>query len=166
MSQAKLEKTMDDYFVKKAPFQIPAGGKKFLVDWAPVLAIIGGVLSLIGAWGLWQASRVLDNDIIQLANDYARSIGAETIRETDVFYYGAIVFLVAQALLLFAAYKGLKARTKNNGWSLLLLSTLLSFGYGIFVFVSDYGSFGNLLSSVIGIVISLYILAQIRSSYK
>src|SRR3972149_8803715 len=44
-----LETTLNDLFVKKAPFQLPKNVKEILVNFAPWLALIGGILGVIGA---------------------------------------------------------------------------------------------------------------------
>ena len=46
-----LEKALDDVF-KKAP-QLPENGRKGLATALPWLALIGGILPLMGAWGIY-----------------------------------------------------------------------------------------------------------------
>jgi len=51
----KLEGILEEYLVKKAPFQLPENVKEIIVKFAPYLAILGvlmgipGVLALLGA---------------------------------------------------------------------------------------------------------------------
>jgi hypothetical protein len=162
-AQTNLENKMDEMLVKKAPFQIPENGRKALVEYAPILAIIGGILSAVAAWGLWRAGHAV-NELVDLANSYARAVGVDTVNNLDVFFYAGVAALAVQAVLMFVAYSPLKERSKR-GWDILLLSTLINFVYGLSVAVSDYGTVGNLIGSVIGVVIGLYILAQIRGHY-
>ncbi len=164
MSQAKLEKTMDEYFVDKAPFQIPANGKKALVEWLPWISLIFGVLSLLAALGLWHAGHTV-NILVDYANTISQAYGGETV-SLGFMYYIALLALVVEGALMLIAFPGLRAKSKKRGWDILLLSTLLNFIYGIFVAFTDYGSIGNIIGSLIGVVIGLYILAQIKSHYK
>lgn len=168
MSQLKkVEATMDEYLVKKAPFQIPSSGRKAIVEWAPWISLIVGVLSLIAALSLWQAGHKA-NQVIDATNDFLRAYGGDTVSsvpELSVFFYVAIVALVAQAALMIYAFPGLKVKSKAKGWTILLLSSLINLVYGVFVAFTDYGSFSNLFFSLIGSLVGLYILAQIRSNY-
>ena len=52
-----LETKMSEVFVDKAP-KLPAGGKKFIVEVAPWLTLIGGILSLLAGLSLWNWARV------------------------------------------------------------------------------------------------------------
>lgn len=162
-AQTDLENKMDEMLVKKAPFQIPENGRKAIVEYAPILALIGGILSAIAAIGLWRAGHAV-NELVDIANRYAEAYGVATVRDLDVFYYTGVVALAVQALLMFMAYGPLKDRVKR-GWDLLLLSVVVNFIYGVVVSFSDYGSMGNLVMGIIGAVIGLYILAQIRGLY-
>lgn len=162
-AQKDLEQKMDEMLVKNAPFQIPENGRKALVEYAPILSLIGGILSVLAAWGLWQTGHRV-NELVDIANQYAAIVGVDTVRNLDVFYYAGVVALAVQAVLMFMAYGPLKDRLKR-GWSILLLSVVVNFIYGVVVSFSDYGSVGNLVMSIIGAVVGLYILAQIRGHY-
>lgn len=70
-----------------------------------------------------------------------------------------------QGALALYAFPGLRARSKATGWSILLLSSILNFFYGIFVAFTDYGSFGDIIGATLGTLVALYILAQIRGHY-
>lgn len=165
MSKAKIEKTMDEYFVKKAPFQIPANGRKTLVDWLPWISLIFGILGLLAAWGLWQSGHRV-GELVNYVNTLAETYGGEKVNSLGATYYLALAALVAQSALMLAAFPGLKERSKSRGWNILLVGTLLNFVYGLFIAFTNYGSLGNLIGSVIGVVIGLYVLAQIKSHYK
>lgn len=156
---------MHEYFVKKAPFQIPTNGKKALVEWAPILALIGGVLSFLAGLSLWRAGHTADQ-IINVANTYIEASGMEAVEKLGATYYISLLFLFAQGVLLLVAYSGLKSRSKSKGWDLLLLGVIANVLYGLIVSFTPYGSAGNIFASVVGAIISLYILAQIQSYYK
>lgn len=166
-AQKQLEATMDKYLVKDAPIQIPENGRKALVQYAPFLAIIGGILTLLGALSLWRLAHDA-KDVVDGLNEIARTYGIDTGVNTvnyGVLFYVSFAILVAQGLLLLFAFKGLQAKSKKRGWDLLLLSIVANFVYGLVYAFTDTGSLINIVSSVIGTVIGLYILAQIKSYY-
>lgn len=166
-SQKQLEAKMDELLVKNAPFQIPESGRKAIVDIAPVLAIIGAILSFLAAIGLWNLAHRA-SEITNSVNDLARAYGVDTgynSLDYGVLFYVSFVVLAVQGLLMAIAASGLKARSKRRGWDLLLLSTLLNVVYGVLYAFTDTGSLMNLVSGLVGAVIGLYILAQIRSYY-
>lgn len=163
----QLEDKLHKYLVKEAPAQIPEGGRKFIVQWAPWISLVIGVLSLLSALSLWHyANRA--NEILDYANEFGRAYGIQTVSESiSVFVYVSILFIVLQGVLLVVAFKGLIDRSKKRGWNLLLYSTLASLAYTVFsLFVEDYRGFGSFLFGIIGIIVSLYILAQISGHYK
>src|SRR5689334_2426277 len=49
-----IENKLDDMLVKKAPYKLPENFKKGLVTAMPWLALLGGILSLLGAWSVYQ----------------------------------------------------------------------------------------------------------------
>lgn len=168
MSQKKIESVMDEYLVKKAPFQIPDSGRKAIVEWVPWIALIGGVFSLLAGWGLWQSGQRV-NEIVGYTNDFLRAYGGEGVTQTPdlgVFFYVALLALVVQGALMLYAFPGLKSRKKTSGWNILLYSALISLVYGVFVALTSYGTFSNLFFSALGALIGLYVLAQIKSHYK
>ncbi len=160
-AQQDLEKQMDELLVKKAPFQIPENGKKAIVKYSPIIAIVFGVLSLLGALSLWNAARRYD-DVIDGLNRFG--INTE-LYDYNALYYISLAAVVVQGVILLAAYKPLSQQLKK-GWDLLLLGTVVSFGFGVLYMFTGPGGVGNLITSLIGVLISLYILAQIRSHYK
>lgn len=167
-NQKKLEEQMNEYLVKKAPFQIPEGGRKAIVEWLPWISLVVGVLSLLAALSLWRSAHTV-NQYIDATNDFLRAYGGDTVHtapELGLFFYVALIVITIQGALALYAFPGLKARKKSTGWNILLLSSILNFFYGVFVAFTNYGSFGNIVGSVIGTLIGLYILAQISSYYN
>lgn len=165
----QLEKSMDEYLVKKAPFQIPESGRKLLVEWFPWLSLIFGLFALFAAKGLWDLANSGAVELGNALNEYSRSLGIDTGVNTidyGTLFYVAMFALVLQGVLMIGAFPGLRARSKSRGWNLVLFSVVANFLYGIFYIFTDSGTLGNLLGSVIGVVISLYLLAQIKSHYK
>lgn len=165
-----IEKLMDEYLVKKAPFQIPKEGKKNLVEWFPWIALVVGALQLIGAWQLWRAGRYYDEAIGYL-NEFSRVYGGVDTPSYSVgpMFYLAVAAFTVSAVLMFVAFPGLKDKSKKKGWDILLISVIFSLAYGVFAaFTSSRfgGGFGDLLGSLIGALIGLYLLAQVKDLYN
>lgn len=158
---------MQQYLVKDAPVQIPENGRKAIVQWAPWISLVIGVLSLMGALSLWKFANDA-NEILDYANDLGRAYGVQTQEvNVGIFVYISIAFILVQAVLMIAAFKGLQDRKKARGWDFLLYGTLASLAYTVTsLFINDYRGFGGFIFGLLGIVISLYILAQIKGYYK
>ncbi len=161
-----LEEKMQKYLVKDAPFQIPENGKKAIAQWAPWISLIIGVLSLLSAYSLWNLAHRADR-LIDYANEFSRAYGLDApSKDISVFVYVAIIFIIAQGILLIAAFKGLQDRKKSNGWNFLLYSAIASFVYSIIsLFLDDYRGFGSFVFGLLGTLVGLYILAQISNQY-
>lgn len=162
-----LEEKMQKYLVKEAPFQIPENGKKAIAKWAPWISLVIGILSLLSALSLWNLAHRADR-LLDYANDFSRAYGLDAPnKDISVFVYIAIIFILAQGILLIVAFKGLQDRKKSTGWDLLLYSTIASFLYSIVsLFLDEYRGFGSFLFGLLGTLIGLYILAQISNQYK
>lgn len=133
---------LDFYLVKKAPFQIPEAGREFLVKFGPWIMLVLMLLAL---------PAVL----------FLLGLGTLMTPFAGVSYMApwglASLLLLIQFVLRAAALPGLFAR-KMMGWNL----TFYAVGVGLLASVlSVYGLIGGL----IGALISLYILFQIRSLY-
>lgn len=140
----KLEMWMADIF-KQAP-HIPEGGRKVLVDIAPYVALILGVLGVLGL--LFGAGA----SILLLVVTLGTSLGVTL---------NILISLVA-AVLFLLAYKGLAARSKS-GWNFLFWSELVSLAGVLIGIVTMYGM--N-IAGLVGSAIGFYILFEIRSHYK
>jgi hypothetical protein len=160
-----LEKSLDDLFVKQAP-ALPAGGKKFLVQYLPWINLILGLISLYTAYVLWNWAHVANN-FVNYANSISAAYGGPTVatNRLSVGLWIGIAVLAVEALLYIAAFPGTKAR-KKSGWNLLYYALLLNIAYGVVVLFTSYGGVGNLIGAIIGSAIGLYLLFQIRSSYS
>lgn len=149
MSEEKKTKTapkdimgfLDYYLVGKAPFQIPEKGKEWIVKYGPWITIVLLVLSLpalLFILGLGTLFMPLGG------YGYATGFGL------------AAIVLIVQLGLQVAALPGLFAR-KMSGWTLLFYADIISFAYSIIQ--------GQYFSSILSVVIGLYILFQIRGKY-
>lgn len=145
-----LENWLDIQYKKLPSF--PKGFKDFLVDIAPWLSLLAGILSLWGAWRLWDWAT---NSLVRW---YTGSDWSVTI------WLGVLIASVIGVLYLMA-FSQLQDR-KKSGWNLIFYALLLNLAYGLAAsFITGYGSFGSFLSSLIGTAISLYFLFQIRERY-
>jgi len=160
-----LEQSLDEVFNKNAP-QLPAGIKQFIVKYLPYINLVLGILTLVAAWGLWNAAHTV-NVLVDYANNLSAAYGGEKISTDQLTFtvWLALGVLVVEALLYIAAFPGTKAR-KKSGWNLLYYALLINVVYGIVVAFTDYGGFGSLIGSLIGSAIGAYFLFQIRGSYS
>jgi hypothetical protein len=132
---------LDFYLVRKAPFQIPEGGKEILVKYGPWLAVIFLIISLPAVLFVLGVGTVL----IPFAGvGYASGFGM------------AAIAMIIQLVLLVAALPGLFAR-KMSGWRLLFYSEVV----GILSSLLNYAIIG----AVVGGLIGLYIIFQVREKY-
>lgn len=165
MSSLPLENQLNGILGKQAP-ALPAGGKRFLVEYLPIINLVVGLISLYSAYVLWHWAH-LANSLINYANSLSVAYGGPAVatnRMTIGLWLGLAV-LVVEGLLYIAAFPGTKAR-KKSGWNLLYYALLLNVVYGVVVLFTDYGNIGSLIWSLIGSAIGLWLLFQIRPSYS
>ncbi len=133
---------LDFYLVQKAPFQLPDQVKDVLVQFGPWIAVVLLVLSLpvlLFAFGVGTL-------FLPFAGwAYATGFGYLTI------------FVLFEMGLLVAALPGLFAR-KMAGWNLLFYSQLVSIVSSLL--------HGWIINALLGGLISLYVLFQVRSRYQ
>lgn len=134
---------LDFYLVKKAPFQIPAGGRELLVRIGPWIAIVLIVISLPVLFFALGLSALVAPWL--LGPGYAAGLGLVTI--------GSIL----QMALLAMALPGLFAR-KMSGWTLAFYGELASIVTALLA--------GSFVGAILGGLIGLYILFQIRPLYR
>lgn len=145
----KLEVILGEYLGEKAP-QLPKEWKEIVVKFAPYLVIIGvvvgipGFLALLGL-GTFMAPLGLVG-------------GMMTGRPFLGFSYIVnVIFLGAMVLLEGLAIPGLFSRSKK-GWNFLYWSALVGVVQNVLSF--------NIGGLVIGGLLSLYFLFQVREYYK
>lgn len=131
----------DFYLVKKAPFQIPDGGREVIVKFGPWITVVLLVISLPPLLFLLGIGTML---MPFGGIGYARGFGL------------AAIFLIVELGLMVAALPGLFAR-KMGGWRLLFYSQLASIVYSLLS--------GSIVGGIIGGLIGLYILFQVRTLY-
>lgn len=142
----QLENFLELYLVKKAP-ALPKGGKELLVKIAPWLVIVGLVLSVPAILSLFTLSSMMS----------ASPYGAYATAALGPAYYISILLLVVTIVLQVLALPGLFNK-KRSGWNFIFYSSLVSL-------VSSLISM-NLVGFIIGGLLSLYLLFQVREYYK
>ena len=160
----KLEDKLNDIFVKQAP-PLPDGGKKALLQYLPWINLVLGLIALYTVWVLWHWAH-LANSLIDYANSISAVYGGPTVahRLTVGIWLGLVV-LLAEALLYIAAFPATRDR-KKSGWNLMFYALLVNAVYGVVILFTAYGGVGNLIGTLIGSAIGLYLLFQIRSGYS
>lgn len=133
---------LDFYLVKKAPFQIPPNGREWIVKFGPWITVVLLILTL--------PPLLLVLGIGTLLMPFGGPAYATG------FTYLTIV-LIAQIGLMIAALPGLFAR-KMSGWRLMFYAQLLGFAFSLLS--------GAIVSSLLGVVIGMYILFQVRPLYR
>lgn len=141
----KLIKEIDKY-VKKVP-ALPINIKELLVQFAPWAAILSVVVNIPTILSIFGMGSYLN----------AYGMGGYFFANWGMRYTLMVVFLIANLVLRGLSIKGLFAKS-IKGWNLLFYSILLYFVYAIFTF--------NIVGGIIGTAISLYLIFQIRESYK
>lgn len=160
-----IEKQLNDVFGKQAP-KMPKGLYDFFVNYAHILTMIGAVLSLFGAWSLWNATRVT-NGLADFANELNKAYGGREVVSTNeltLFVWLAVAFSVVSALVYFMAYSPLKEH-KKTGWNYLFYVSLLSVAYSVLMLFVDGQGFGSFLFGLVFTAIGFWILFQIRPAY-
>ena len=134
------------YLVEKAPFNLPQGLIDFLVRVAPYVALVLGILGLVGALALFGLGSILGPFVVLGG-------GAAALGSTFL----AAIFSGIIAIMYIMAYSGLKKR-KISGWNLLFYIETL-------YVLSDLVNV-RIASAVISAVIGYFILFQMRAAYK
>ena len=132
---------LDFYLVKKAPFQIPDGGKEAIVKYGPWILVVLLVLSIPAILLILGLGTVL----LPFAPIAATGIA------------GAWVVLLISLGLEIAALPGLFAR-KMSGWKLLFYARCITILYSLMSYA--------IIGAIIGGLISFYILFQVREKYS
>jgi hypothetical protein len=159
-----LEKNLDEVFEKNAP-PLSDGAKKWIVQYLPYINLVLGIVTLLAAWGLYNAAHTV-NTLVDYANSLTAVSGVTTkVDHLNFTVWLALAVLAVEALLYIAAFPGTKAR-KKSGWNLLYYALLVNVVYGIIAVFTDYGGAGRLIGSVIGSAIGAYFLFQIRPAYS
>lgn len=143
-SLTQLENTLAEYFIKKAP-ALPENIKELLVQFAPWLTVLGvifGIPAVLSLFGI--------GNMAPYAYYGMRGFGGGTFMLAGLFMAAA---LALQAM----AISGLFAHSRQ-GWQYLFYAMLVNVVYWLITF--------NLGALVIGSLLGMYLLFQVRSYYK
>ena len=127
---------------------LPKGIVEFFVQIAPWLALIGGILGLIGG------------PFIGLVGTLGSVLTLSPMLMISMIVTAVIT--LANAILMLLAFGPLKNR-ELKGWVLLFWSNILGIVEAVLGLVS--GGYGSLVGSIIGVLIGFYILFEMRSFY-
>ena len=144
LNLSSLEELLNEYLGRKAP-QLPANIKESIVRFAPWITLVLILLSLPAVLVLFGMGRLLTTWSYIGGVQYGMS------------YTISLIILAVSLVLEALAIKPLMTSSKR-GWNLVFYSTLLGIVSNIIWFNP-----GNL---IIGALVPLYILFQIRSYYK
>ena len=160
---SQFSKTLEPIFKNLPP--LPKGAKDWFAKAWPILVIIAAVLQLLAAWSLWHVGHLV-NSLVTYTNALSRIYGTGvTVNNLGFFYWVSLIFLVVDAIILFMAYPGLKAR-RLAGWNMLFLGAVVNVLYGVLTaFDSNYGGVGQLILTLIASAVGFYLLFQVRSYY-
>jgi len=135
----KFIATLEEWF-KKGPVLSPKF-KALVVKYIPIIVLIFGVLSII-------------TGVTSLGLSPLALIGGA--RSSGILLIGGLGLIIS-GVMMFMAYPKLKLG-KIGGWNLLFWSTIVSMVATLLT--------GDILNGIISVVIGLYFLFQIKSSYK
>lgn len=144
-----LEDNLDLYLGKKAP-QLPKEWRELLVKIAPYLAIIGVIIGIPGVLALFGMGAF----VVPLGTIGGMMSGRPFL---GVGYIVSVIFLAGMIVLEALSISPLFKRSKT-GWNLLYYSTLLGAVQNLLSF--------NLGGLIIGTLLSLYLLFQVKEYYK
>jgi len=142
-----LKKYLDKYYIKLPKF--PKGLNDFIVSVSPWLALIFGILAVMGGITVFGAFSTI--------SPFAAIAGVRGYAFTALF---STAILLVQGIIELLAFLPLKAR-KVKGWNLMFYSLILSVVSSIIAL-----SIQSVLNALIGGLIGYYILYQIKSYYK
>jgi hypothetical protein len=140
----QLEATLKEYLIDKAP-AMPAKWKELLVKYLPWITLIVFIVFLPVVLAVLGIGAVL------LPFSFVGGIGS------GISYTLSVLVLAAALVLEAMAIPGLFKQTAKS-WRLLYYSALINALYNLLTF--------NLSGLIIGTLITLYLLFQIKSYYK
>lgn len=153
---AALEAKFYEWFVYKAPYQLPVALTDFIVKFGPWITLVIGILMLPALFAVFT--------IGSLVGTVATAYGTFGYQPGPMYWLGLII-LLAQVVVMFVSIP-LLLKQKRNGWLLLFYADIISIIYGIVnSFAYGYFALGGLIWTLLSAVIAFYILFQIRRYY-
>jgi hypothetical protein len=146
-----LEKLLDEYMIKKAPFTLPREVKEFIVKISPYLIIVLVIMALPIIFAAVGVSVLLAPfAMMGMTGGYGFSWG-----------FGSIISLVVTIFALvmeLMAVSGLFKRTKG-AWRLVFYASIVGL-------IGSILSVHGIIGGIIGAIIGWYILFQVKELYK
>jgi hypothetical protein len=161
-----LEKQLDTIMNRQMPFQLPEDARKGLAGAMWWLALVFGILQLWAAWSLWHLGH-LANELADWANSLSATYGTgEHVDKLGFFFYVSMAVVIVDAVLMLAAFPGLKKFEKAKGWNLLFYGLLVNVLYGVFRLFSSVGSgLMGFVWALVSAAIGAYFLFQVRKYF-
>ena len=141
----QLENLLDEYLVKIAPFTLPDGWRETIVKFAPWLTLILMLVALPALLAIFGLGAIF------APFSYLGGI------QTGLNYTVGLIVAAVAVILNALAIPGLFKRTRQ-GWMFLFYATLVGVVENVIHF-----NIGNL---ILGSLLSLYILFQVKGYYK
>lgn len=126
---------------------IPENGRKVIVEYAPWVVLIFGILGVVALLGAGGLSMLL-------------TIGSAGYALPLLI---TVLISLASAALLLMSYPGIKAH-KKSGWNLVFYSQVVGIAGSIVSIVMGHSY--NIVGAIIGAIIGFWILFEVRSHYK
>jgi hypothetical protein len=145
-----LEGFFDTYLRIKAPFQLPARAKEFIVQYGPWISLVLLILSALVIIPL--LALALGITVITLPFQAA----AGTLHATTSSIIQLVITVVV--LVLEAAAIPALLKRKLSGWMLIYYAILLSAVGSLIQY--------QIVSTILSLLIGMYILFQIREYYR
>jgi hypothetical protein len=142
----QLNKTLEMYLVKKAP-ALPKNIKEILVKFAPWISVVMVIVGLPAVLALFGLGAMM----------YSIPYTAYGMYRAGGGFSFAVLFLVGTLALQALSVPGLMKR-KMMGWNFLYWGVWLNAIYSLLNY--------QIMSLVVGTLISLYLLFQVKSYYK
>lgn len=146
----KIEVLCDEYLVKKAPFTLPANVKEIIVKLAPYFAIVAVVLGIPAVLVFFG----LGTFIVPMGIVGGLASGRPFL---GFGYILATIILAINIIIEAMAIPGLFSRSKS-AWRLIYYASLINIVHGLITF--------NLGGMIVGGLISLYFIFQVKEYYK
>lgn len=151
-----LENKLNELLVTKAPFQLPEGARKWIATYAWIFALVGLVLGVLAFFPLLAG--------LGIVSSFGVAYGSGRLL---VLAWLSLIAMGAYLVVLGIATPKLKNK-QARGWDLIYYATLAYFVYDV-VYALSYISFSaimGLIWNLLWLVVSLYIIFQVRSQFK
>jgi hypothetical protein len=143
----KFIEFLNEWLVKKAP-ALPKNIKEIIVKFAPWLEILGIIIGVPAVLAFLGMGAMMGSLVPYAGYGMARAGG---------LYLVGMIFFIVTLVLQGLSIPGLLSRSKS-GWNMLFYATLVNAVYAIVNF--------EIVSLLIGTVLSLYLMFQVKEYYK